>query len=94
MFNRMKKKTWLPAVLLGSALFFFSCQKEINDDISGNPTNPTTLDLTTKVTTAKISGYVTDENNLPVEGAQVQAGTAFSTTDAYGYFQFRNTEVV
>lgn len=94
MINKIRKTIWLPALLLASTLFFFSCQKELSGELGGNPTNPTTLDLTTKVTAAKISGYVTDENNLPVEGAQVQAGTAFSTTDEFGYFQFRNTEVV
>lgn len=80
-------------LVLGSALFLFSCQKDVSDN-TGTPNNPSSLDLTTKVTTAKISGYVTDENNNPVIGAQVTAGTANTTTDDYGYFQFRNTEVV
>ena len=84
----------MPAFTLATALFLFSCQKEVTD--TNNPVIPTTpADLTTKVNAAKVSGFVTDENNAPVVGASVKVGTtATTTTDDYGYFEVRNAEVV
>ncbi|MBO9566307.1 MAG: carboxypeptidase regulatory-like domain-containing protein [Niastella sp.] len=40
-----------------------------------------------------ISGRITDENNLPVTGANVTAGATSITTDANGYFNLKNIYV-
>lgn len=42
---------------------------------------------------ATISGRVTDENKLPVTGAQVTAGAATIATDGNGYFTIKNVYV-
>lgn len=72
-------------------VFFFSCQK----DFSGsNGTGSETADFTSKVTASLVSGFVTNDNNNAVMGATVRLGTNTVTTDKYGYFEFRNTEVI
>ncbi len=80
---------------LVAVLFFASCQK--TTDIIENPTppvvTPTPPDLTTKVNSS-ISGFVTDENELPVKNANVSVGTSTSITDKYGYFEIKNVQVV
>ena len=94
MIRSLKSRFLVPVFTLATALFLFSCQKEVTD--TNNPVIPTTpADLTTKVNAAKVSGFVTDENNAPVVGASVKVGTtATTTTDDYGYFEVRNAEVV
>jgi Carboxypeptidase regulatory-like domain len=72
-----------------AALFFLSCQKEV-DYVSVDTQGP---DLVTKVTSS-VSGFVTDENNLAVEGAAVVVGISNTTTDKYGYFEVKNVQVV
>jgi hypothetical protein len=78
----------LPALLL---LLFFSCQKQISDDRVVTPGLP--IDLTTKVSSS-VSGFVTDENDAPVQSASVKVGMQTVTTDKYGFFQVRNEQVV
>jgi hypothetical protein len=73
-------------------IFFAGCKKNDADNGGGTPSTPP--DLSTKVNAALISGFVTNENNLPVLNAQVQIGTASVTTDKYGYFEVRNIDVV
>ena len=72
-----------------AALFFFSCQKDL-DYITTNGILP---DFTTKVNSS-VSGFVTDENNAAVLGASVTAGGFSTTTDKYGYFEIKNVQVV
>ncbi len=78
-----------------AVLFFASCQK--TTDIIETPTppvvNPIPPDLTTKVSSS-VSGFVTDENELPVKNANVLVGTSTIITDKYGYFEIRNVQVV
>lgn len=50
-------------------------------------------DLTTTVRSS-VSGFVTDENDLPVNRAAIMVGTATITTDKYGYFEAANVTVV
>ena len=59
----------------------------------GNPfvLSPDT-DLSTKVSSSA-SGFVTDENELPVIQAIVQLGSLSATTDKYGYFEIKNAQV-
>lgn len=87
------KKFFFQNLLLVSAtiLSFVSCQKELSDGIT-NPGNNTTVDLGTKVRTS-VSGFVTDENDEPVQGANVKVGIQTATTDEYGFFEARNVEV-
>ena len=77
--------------LLTATLFFISCQKDLTADTGTNSGLPP--DLSTKISSS-VSGFVTDENNAPVKGANVKAGTATTTTDKYGYFEIINTQVV
>jgi len=85
----LKKTKFLLAVILFFGLT--SCQKEINE-ITTISTG-VVPDLTTRVN-ASVSGFVTDENNLPVSGAPVTFGNATTSTDEYGYFRFNNQSVV
>ena len=52
-----------------------------------------TPDLTTRINSS-VSGFVTDENDAVVNGATVRFGSASTTTDKYGYFQFKDISVV
>ncbi|MEY4702872.1 MAG: hypothetical protein RIR96_769 [Bacteroidota bacterium] len=85
----LKKTKFLLAVILFFGLT--SCQKEINE-ITTISTG-VVPDQTTRVN-ASVSGFVTDENNLPVSGALVTFGNATTSTDEYGYFRFNNQSVV
>lgn len=87
------KKTMACTLLLACiTLLFFSCQKELSGENNGTPDQP--ADLTTKVTISTASGFITDENNAPVKDAIVQLGTSTTNSDKFGYFEFKNTEVV
>ena len=70
-------------------ILFLSCQKDI-DYVTNDLVLP---DLTTKVTSS-VSGFVTDENNIAVLGANVSVGGTTTTTDKYGYFEVKNVQVV
>ena len=86
---------------IASALFFcfitalsvvmVSCQKEISSQ--GFLTTEIQPDLTTTIITS-VSGFVTDETGKAVSGAIAQVGTKTTTTDKYGYFEVRNTDVI
>ena len=72
-------------------LFFLSCQKDLSNEDGPNPGQ--VADLTTKVNSS-VSGFVTDENNVAVLGANVSVGGFNTTTDKYGFFEVRNVQVV
>ncbi len=76
--------------IIFAAALFFSCQKELHFEGGSGGTQP---DLTTKINSS-VSGFVTDENEAPVLGASVQFGASTATTDKYGYFEFKNVQVV
>jgi hypothetical protein len=76
--------------LLTAMIVFLSCQKDIDETIT-QPGQPT--DFTVKVTSGKISGFVTDENNSPVSNTPVTVGSANTTTNEYGYFEVKNAQV-
>ncbi|MFN8249699.1 MAG: carboxypeptidase regulatory-like domain-containing protein [Ferruginibacter sp.] len=86
-----QKKSFTILLILLSILSVFSCRKDQSND-SGNSGNDIP-DFVTKVTSS-VSGFVTNENNAPVEGAQVSAGGINASTDKYGYFQISNVQVV
>src|SRR5436190_612689 len=81
-------RKYLFFLALAGLIFFLSCQKELSDFEGPAPT-----DLTTKVRSS-VSGFVTDENNLPVTGATVKAGNLVISTDKYGFFEIKNVDVV
>jgi hypothetical protein len=75
-------------------IIFGACQKNINEFIDTNNNNPTQgSDLTTKVRSS-VSGFVTNENDMPVIGASVKVGSITTVTDEYGFFIIRNANVV
>lgn len=73
-------------------ILLFSCQKELSTSGVDLPGNSTT-DLSTRINTS-VDGFVTDENEVSVEGAIVQAGSASTTTDKFGYFKFTDVSLV
>jgi hypothetical protein len=86
LFQNKFTRAVIPAIAI---LFFFSCQKDL-DFVVPDHQLP---DFVTKVTSS-VSGFVTDENNLAVLGADVVAGGVHATTDKYGYFEISNVQVV
>lgn len=87
-----KKLVWGWTAAICSFFVFIACQKEIKWD--GGPTTPVTPpDLSTKIISS-VSGFVTDENNAPVQNASVKAGATTVSTDEYGFFDIRNVNVV
>jgi hypothetical protein len=88
------KKILSPILLLIiSCAIFNSCKKDIASE-QYTPTNnpPVVADLTSKITTS-VSGFITDENNKAVTGAQVIAGTQTVFTDQFGYFKISNASL-
>lgn len=78
------------SAILIALLITISCQKT-NDDLPDDPDdqNPPPIEYVT----AGISGRVLDENNQPVNGAVVKAGTASTTTDLNGHFKLNNVSL-
>ncbi|MBB1287270.1 carboxypeptidase regulatory-like domain-containing protein [Flavisolibacter sp. BT320] len=75
-------------------LCFLSCSKpgDTNPDTPDQPSAPP--DLTTTVATS-VNGYVTYRNgNTGISGATVTLGNRTVITDKYGYFEFRDVQVV
>ena len=70
--------------LLFALLINYSCDKSDKDNPPNNP--PENI-------TAEVYGRVTDNDNVPVQGAVVKAGTANTTTDVNGYFRIRNASL-
>ena len=70
-------------------LITIGCQKSKND----SPDNPDDPNKPIEYVTASISGRVLDDNNQPVNGAVVKAGTTSTTTDLNGYFKISNVSL-
>ena len=84
---------YLAAIIFCSGILFVGCQKELSGD--GSIIAPVLqADLVTKVTIKTVSGFVTNENNIAVNGAIVVVGNASTTTDKFGYFEVANSLVV
>lgn len=84
----MKKLQYIIAPLLLAGLLLPGCKKDI-DTVDFTP-----VDTIGKVITHNITGQVRDENNLPLAGVLVQAGSKSSQTDENGVFSIQNVEVV
>ena len=76
------------AIFFATTCLFFSCKKTENNNTSIEQP----LDFSKKVT-ASVNGFVTNEYNSPVAGANVQYGESITTTNQYGYFQIKNAIV-
>lgn len=93
-FKKWASVKYLLVILLSVALLF-TCKKMA--DNSGGGTNPVpepAPDLSTKVTAAVVSGFITNETDAAVQTATVEVGGTTVTTDKYGYFEVRNAQVV
>ena len=84
---------YMATIIFCSCILFISCQKELSGDAS-LIAPVLQADLVTKVTIKTVSGFVTNENNAPVNGATVTVGNTNTTTDKFGYFQVANSLVV
>lgn len=80
-------------LLLCNALFFFSCKKNI-DAVATPPEDIPGFSIPTATpVTGSITGIVIDENNNPVQSADViLSGTTYQT-DAKGFFQVGNVQL-
>ncbi len=63
---------------------FVSCKKETPEEINPN-SNPTTSSSVTL-----LCGTVTNRNGIPIQGADIVAGSSNTTTDDNGYFSISN----
>jgi len=74
------------------SISLLSCQKEVKNDSprtgggTGAVVNPTPVQGT-------VTGKVVDNNNNPVAGATVKAGSNTTTTDNRGLFRFNNIQL-
>ena len=90
--NTLFQNKFIRAIIpVCTILFFLSCQKDISNDDGSNPGQ--VADLTTKVNSS-VSGFVTDENDAAVLGANVTVAGIPTTTDKYGFFEVKNVQVV
>ncbi|MET0395098.1 MAG: carboxypeptidase-like regulatory domain-containing protein [Chitinophagaceae bacterium] len=87
----MKKHLCFLLALL-SLVFSLSCRKDQAHEQYTELPPSIRPDLSVTLTTS-VSGFVTDEHDKPVYGAQVKAGDKDATTDAFGYFTIRNAVV-
>jgi hypothetical protein len=81
---RSYRLTLLFIVLAAIAASIYSCSK-YKDDTTPSSSNNLPED---KTVIASVQGRVLDENGLPVQGAAVTSGTASTTTDENGVFNF------
>ena len=74
-----------------STFLFVSCKKNIDTEVPTNPVpgNVMPIPAATPVM-GSLSGLVVNENNAPVNGAQVNLGSTSVLTDANGTFNFNN----
>ena len=93
MFLALFKKNTLVFIttsIIAVSAFFISCQKEFSGN--GIDLGDELPDLTTKIASS-VAGFVTDENEVAVNGATVVFGSSNTTTDKFGYFEVRNVQV-
>jgi len=68
-----------------SLITFIACSKSSSSDATNTDPNNIPAEQTV---TANLQGRVLDQNGLPVQGAAVSSGTATTTTDVNGVFNF------
>jgi hypothetical protein len=79
------------------ALAFTACRKNI-DEVSEVPTTPDPAFLDNYMPTyiqanGDLTGFIVDENEEPVQNAQVKLGTSTTTTDQFGHFFFTGIDM-
>lgn len=90
MLIQLRKQSHIIFVALLLTVIFFSCKKD-HDSTTAPTEQP---DLATKVTASSVSGFVYDENNAPVESADIKIGTMSTTTNQFGFFEIKQVQVV
>lgn len=88
----MKLKNLHALLFLCCSIIVFSCKKDIDKTVVDPPVDNTGFNIPAATpVTGRISGIVVDENNAPVQNAEVVlAGTSY-TTDAKGFFHINNS---
>ena len=76
-----------------STLLFSACQRDIIHIDDPQDDGPT-IDFTKKVTTASVSGFITDKNGAALSGVTITAGNKTTVTDEAGFFMIRQPELV
>jgi hypothetical protein len=71
---------------------FASCKKNFSDEQYIEINNGVKPNLSLKVNTT-VTGFINDENDKPVAGAQIIAGNKQAITDEYGYFKISNASL-
>ncbi len=82
---RNYRLTLIFILLAAVSAAIYSCNKYKDDTVPPSGELPED-----KTVTASVQGRVLDENGLPVQGAAVTSGTASTTTDENGVFQFND----
>ncbi|MFT3909638.1 MAG: carboxypeptidase-like regulatory domain-containing protein [Ferruginibacter sp.] len=88
----MKLKHLHALLFLCCSMIIFSCKKDIDKTVVDPPVDNSGFNIPAATpVTGRISGIVVDENNDPVQNAEVVlAGTSY-TTDAKGFFHINNS---
>lgn len=85
------KNSYITSVLcFAFCAFLFSCKKNITEPDTGIDSSVSQTFDNSEMIPATITGFIINEANEPVSGAQVRIGNAIYTTDEYGYFYFIN----
>ena len=78
-------------ILVFSTLLFTACKKNIDTEVPTNPVPGNVLPIPASTpVTGSLSGLVVNENNAPVNGAEVKVGSTSVLTDANGTFNFNH----
>lgn len=86
----MKISRLLSLLSLSCILFLFSCKKDIDQTVT-TPTDEHSFAIpAASPVTGRVTGIVVNENNQPVQNADVKLGAVTVQTDANGFFQFSN----
>ncbi len=89
----MSNKNFPVLSFLFSALIFISCRKDIDTAIPPPVIYPGFSIPAASPVTGKITGIVVDENNNPVQNADVALSGNTYQTDTKGFFQINNTQL-
>ena len=84
----MKTKTLL--ALLSFSIILFSCKKDPSVDTISSPDHPSIKIPASSPVTGRVTGIVVDENNQPVQNAEVSLAGNIYMTDVKGYFNTNN----
>ncbi len=87
----MKKLSlFVPIITLVLALS--ACKKNSVEEQYTETIHQVVPDLSTQIN-ASVDGFITDENGVGIEAAEVKAGSLSALTDQYGYFKITNVSL-